>query len=135
MQQSYLDPQDDLTRMQQHLQAHGFFEGCTVILDSFTGFTVQECSVLSEILKQAKDVYVTLCTDRLDDPENGMGLFSAVRKTASKLLHLAREAGVPVAKPVILSPGKTVHFTGSCSGGGDAFAGETPDPNERRRMS
>ena len=131
VQQSYLDPQDDLTRMQQRLQAQGFFEGCTVILDSFTGFTVQECSVLSEILKQAKDVYVTLCTDRLDDPENGMGLFSAVRKTASKLLHLAREAGVPVAKPVILSPGKRFISPDLALVEETLFRGEAPDPERK----
>lgn len=104
--QSYLDPQDDLTRMQQHLEEHAFFAGCTVILDSFTGFTVQECGILQQILLQAKDVYLTLCTDRLDDPENGAGLFSAVRKTAARVLRLAHENGIPVAKPVYLPSGR-----------------------------
>ena len=77
VQQSYLDPQDDLTRMQRHLSEHPFFVGCKVVIDSFSGFTMQECGVLRYLFQQADDVYITLCTDGLADPEEGTGLFSA----------------------------------------------------------
>lgn len=106
VQQSYLDPQDDLTRMQRHLSEHPFFVGCKVVIDSFSGFTMQECGVLRYLFQQADDVYITLCTDGLADPEEGTGLFSAVRKTAGKLIRLARENGAAVAQPVLLPSGK-----------------------------
>ncbi len=103
--QSYLDPLDDLTRLKHLLREQNFFGGYTVMLDSFKGFTVQELDVLEEIIQQADDVYVSLCTDTLDDPENGMGLFSQVRRTAKQVLRLARENGVKVAAPITLESG------------------------------
>ncbi|HEX3037942.1 MAG TPA: PD-(D/E)XK nuclease family protein [Oscillospiraceae bacterium] len=104
--QSYLDPLDDLTRLKKLLQQQNFFSGYTVMLDSFKGFTVQELDILELMIQQADDVAVSLCTDTLDDPEHGMGLFSQVRRTAKQVLRLARENGVKVAAPVVLESGK-----------------------------
>lgn len=108
--QSYLDPLDDLTRLKKLLEEQNFFSGYTVMLDSFKGFTVQELDVLELIIRQADDVTVSLCTDTLDDAENGVGLFSQVCRTAKQLLRLARENGVQVAAPVVLKGG--VRFRG-----------------------
>lgn len=104
--QSFLDPLDDLTRLKNQLASHAFFGGSTVVADSFKGFTAQEFEVLEAVIRQADDCVVTLCADRLDDPEHGMGLFSGVRKTARRLIELARRNSVPVASPVVLGPGK-----------------------------
>lgn len=103
--QSYLDPLDDLTRLKELLSGKDFFSGYTVMLDSFKGFTKQELDVLEIILRQAQDVAVALCADTLDDPENGMGLFSLVRRTARQLTLLARRNSVAVAAPVTLPAG------------------------------
>lgn len=103
--EQFLDPQDDLTRLAQQLQTHPFFRGRTVVLDAFKGFTAQEFAVLDCILAQAQDCWITLCTDQLDDPEHGAGLFSNVRRTAQRLIDSARRHDVPVAAPVTLEPG------------------------------
>ena len=103
--QSYVDPLDDLTRLKAQLQKHDYFSGYTVMVDSFQSFTVQEYDILSLILRQAEEVRVALCADRLDDPERGAGLFSLVRRTARTLIRLANENGVPVASPVVLESG------------------------------
>lgn len=103
--QSYVDPLDDLTRLKKILQRHSFFEGYTVALDSFQSFTVQEYDIIHLILAQADDLYVTLCTDGLDDPEHGMGLFSLVRRTGKNLMRLARQNNVKIAAPVKLESG------------------------------
>ncbi len=103
--QSYIDPLDDLTRLKNKLEEHSFFAGYTVALDSFQSFTVQEYNIINLILKQAEDVYVTLCTDGLDDPECGMGLFSLVRRTGKNLMRMAQENGVKIAAPVELESG------------------------------
>ena len=100
--QSYLDPLDDLTRLCDVLKTHRYFEGATVMVDSFKGFTVQEFHVIEEILVQAKDVYVSLCSDSLWDQEQGMGLFSLVSKTASQMIRLAKKNNVAVAVPEYL---------------------------------
>ena len=57
---SYLDSRDDLTRLAQALEGSAFFQGCTVAVDSFEGFTAQELKVLVQILRQADQVVVAL---------------------------------------------------------------------------
>lgn len=103
--QSFVDPLDDLTRLKNTLQEHCFFSEYTVALDSFQSFTVQEYNIINLILSQADDLYVTLCTDQLDDPEHGMGLFSLVRRTGKNLMRLARRNDVKIASPVVLPGG------------------------------
>lgn len=103
--QSYVDPLDDLTRLKNILQDHHFFAEYTVALDSFQSFTVQEYNIINLILAQADDLYVTLCTDQLDDPEHGMGLFSLVRRTGRNLMRLAKQNDVKIAPPVVLDGG------------------------------
>ncbi|MBW7573561.1 PD-(D/E)XK nuclease family protein [Caproiciproducens sp. AGMB10547] len=103
--QSFVDPLDDLTRLKNTLQEHHFFSEYTVALDSFQSFTVQEYHIISLILSQADDLSITLCTDQLDDPEHGMGLFSLVRRTGKNLMQLARRNDVKIASPVVLAGG------------------------------
>ena len=87
--QSYVDPLDDLTRLKALLEQHALFKGCVVALDSFQSFTVQEYQIIAAMLEQADEVYVSLCTDQLDDPERGMGLFSLVRHTGNTLIPVS----------------------------------------------
>lgn len=100
--QSYVDPLDDLKRLEGLLRQHRFFSGATVAIDSFKGFTVQEMRVLEHILSQAEEVYAALCADELQDREHGMGLFSPVRKTAGRLIRAAKKGGAEVKSPILL---------------------------------
>ena len=103
--QSYIDPLDDLTRLKSTLQKTPFFKGYSVFIDSFNGFTGQELGVLEELLTQAEDVTIALCTDGLGDTSDRMSLFSSVEKTRRRLTRIARERGVKIAAPVVLRPG------------------------------
>ena len=99
VQQTYLDPLDDLTRLDALLAAHpDFFRGASVAVDAFDGFTVQEYRILAHTLRHADSVRVALCCDDLDTAKRD--LFSPVRRTASRLLRIARDNGVAVAAPV-----------------------------------
>ena len=100
--QTYLDPLDDLTRLEQTLINKDMFKDYIVIFDEFSGFTSQQFNIIEIILKQCKECYVTLCTDSIDDSENQMGLFSPIKKTAAKLINLAKKNNIKVAKPYIL---------------------------------
>ncbi|MFR2561384.1 MAG: hypothetical protein ACLS8R_00640 [Anaeromassilibacillus sp.] len=110
--QSYVDPLDDLTRLKALLEQHTLFKGCVVALDSFQSFTVQEYQIIAAMLEQADEVYVSLCTDQLDDPERGMGLFSLVRHTGNTRVGMATARGVRVAAPEVVGPGKRFHAKG-----------------------
>lgn len=54
---SFIDDQDDLTRLNDTLLDHPFFHGRIVAIDAFKSFTVQEQRILSRILAQAQEVY------------------------------------------------------------------------------
>lgn len=98
---SYLDSRDDLTRLAEALETSSFFEGVTVAVDSFEGFTAQEMNVLRQVLKRAKQVTVALCTDGM--PEEGTGLFALVNRTQRQLVAAAQEQGIAAAPPVYLT--------------------------------
>lgn len=99
---SFLDDQEDLDRLNETLLAHPFFRGRIVAIDAFKSFTVQEQHILSRILSQADEVYLTLCADAFSDKQGGMGLFSPVQRTARRVAALAKRQNVPVAAPVVL---------------------------------
>lgn len=101
--QSYYDERDVLTRLYEVLLEKHFFEGRVVFVDAFKGYTPQEMRILSRIFSDAREVYLTLGTDSLTDKEDGIGLFSPLKKTGSRLLQLAKKHGVKVAPPVTLS--------------------------------
>lgn len=97
---SYLDARDDLTRLAEALEGSQFFAGCTVAVDSFEGFTVQEMKVLGQVMRRAETVVVSLCTDGQGGPD---GLFALVDRTHSRLRRLAEDLGVKVLPPVVLT--------------------------------
>ena len=79
------------------------FSGKTVIFDEFSGFTAQQNLILSEMLKQCEDVYVTMCADSINDTSMGTGAFSYSAENIRRIINLANKCAVSVAEPVILS--------------------------------
>ena len=97
--QSWLDPLDDLTRLDHVLSQHPeFFQNTVVAVDAFDGFTVQEYRILTHAIRHADRVRVALCCDDLDTGKRD--LFFTVRKTAARLRRIAQENGVTVAVPM-----------------------------------
>ena len=99
---AYVDPLDDLSVLADRLSESRIFCGARVFVDSFKGFTGQEMRVLEGILRRAREVTVTLCTDSPSDCTGGFGLFAPVSETAERLRDLAEKNGVPVAKAEVL---------------------------------
>lgn len=104
---SYLDSRDDLTRLAEALQTSEFFRGCTVAVDSFEGFTAQETAVLTQIMRKAEHVAVSLCTDGRE--QGGTGMFTLVERTRSRLLRVAAEYDIPVQPPIMLTDAPRFH--------------------------
>ncbi len=90
-----LDPRDRLTRTAEKLKTCPWARGKDLWLDGFTDFTPQQEEVLRRLMVQAEHIAVTLTCDKLEDDEEGAGVFSPARRTAARLLRMAREAGVP----------------------------------------
>ncbi len=94
---SAMDPADRITAAAQRLQPE-YLADKAVFIDGFDGFTAPEYRML-ETLLFAEECTVALCCDALADPEEGLGLFSPVKKTARRLVRIAREQGVGVGAP------------------------------------
>ncbi len=84
------NPADRLIRAAEQIDAHGFFKGAVVFVDSFTSFTAQEYAVLRSIFGQAKEVTVTIgCGGRWEmEPQ-----FESMRYTVRHLTRLCEDAG------------------------------------------
>lgn len=100
---NYSDSRDMLTIAADLIAENNYFFGKTVYIDAFSGFTVQERKIIAQIMKQADNVYVSLCTDCLKKSESGFSLFDNVTGELQKLISCAAEMNVKVSKPVILS--------------------------------
>ncbi|MBQ7125333.1 MAG: hypothetical protein IJO00_03110, partial [Clostridia bacterium] len=81
----FSDPADDLTRLSTLLKQHSFFSGINLYIDSFSGFTPQEYSVLSSAFRQADSVTCALSFTNSDEEL----AFSNVKNTYKELKKLA----------------------------------------------
>ena len=107
--ESYVDPAGELNRLYETLLKIPYFEGKTVAIDSFKGFTGQQMRILERIIATAQDTYVSLCCDTIHDRQQGMGLFSNVIAAARKLMAMADRHGVALAAPQILRDSPRFH--------------------------
>lgn len=98
---NYMDADDDLVELYKKLDQSTQFDGAEIWIDEFSGFTPQEYKVIGKLLKKAKRVTISLCTDCLSNEAGDCApmIFAPVRNTAVKLLRIAAAEGVEVEKP------------------------------------
>lgn len=102
---NFCDPLDDLSCISNVLKSTILFSEYTVFVDSYSNFTLQQLNLLEEIIAQAKDTFITFCTDGTNKTQETDDLFYTVDKTIEKILSDVRVKGVEIAKPVVLNPG------------------------------
>jgi len=107
---AYTDELNMLTHLCDALLTHKYFDGRCVVIDAFKGFTEQEFEVISRIMCQADDVYITLTTDDIFGKDDETGLFSCVNQTAKKLLKIAKENNIQVINDIKLPLDNPVRF-------------------------
>ena len=86
-----LDARDKMSKLCDQLADSAYAAGKEVYLDGFTYFTAQERRVLEILLRQARDVTVTL----LGEPDSREEMFEAALRTKEQLVRLAERAGRP----------------------------------------
>ena len=65
--QKYIDSNDVLTELAERLDKSTIFDNAIIYIDEFAGFTEQEYVLIKKLLKKAKQVNVTICTDWLEN--------------------------------------------------------------------
>ena len=103
--QSYFDEYDELTNLYDTLFEHEYFSGKIVAVDAFRGFTGQELKIIERILAQAQDTYITICADGLYPLQGDTGVFGHTKRTAGRIVDIAKKLSVPIAQPLMLSGG------------------------------
>lgn len=102
--QSYVDPLDDLTRLYNILIENNIFDGYTVFVDSFSGFSAQQLKVLRLIMSQSSSVFVALTLDPESDGREEV--FATSQATYKTLKNIAKSDCVDIKTPVKLTENK-----------------------------
>lgn len=104
IQNKYIDENDVLTILASGLDYTDMFKDTVIYIDEFTGFTKQEYEIIKKLLLVAKQVTVTICTDNLNlDTSMDSDLFFTNKKTADKILYIARSNNVECEKTIFLT--------------------------------
>ena len=100
----YIDENDILTILANNLDSTDMFKDCIIYIDEFTGYTNQEYKIIEKLLKQAKQITITVTTDDLDMGTNqDSDIFYSNKQTADKLLYIARSNEIECEKTVFLN--------------------------------
>lgn len=102
--QSYVDPLDDLTRLYNILLENNIFDGYTIFVDSFSGFSAQQLKVLRLIMSQSDSVFITLTLDPESDGREEV--FTTSQSTYKTLKNIAKSDCIDIKTPVKLTENK-----------------------------
>lgn len=100
----FIDENDNLTKLVEKIDETDMFDETTIYIDEFAGFTSQEYKIIKKLLKKAKEVNVTICTDSIESNKiKESDIFYANKKTIKNLIDLSEE------KEIELVPLYTLH--------------------------
>ncbi len=107
---SGVDPYDNDIRLEKRIAETNFFDGYTIAVDDFSGFTAQQHKIIDLMMKQAKDFYISLCMD----VSGGDDLFFTVNRTRARIVEGAKKEGLRVASPIKLCGSKRTSSAALC---------------------
>lgn len=99
--QSYIDPMDDLTRLNDILLKNNVLKDYTIIFDGFSGFTMQQLNVVRNLMRDCTATYFTLTLDPLTDGSEEV--FTTSQQTYKILKEYAKRDGVDIKVPIKLT--------------------------------
>lgn len=99
--QSYIDPMDDLTRLNDILLKNNILKDYTIIFDGFSGFTMQQLNVVRNLMRDCTATYFTLTLDPLTDGSEEV--FTTSQQTYKILKEYAKRDGVNIKVPIKLT--------------------------------
>ncbi len=99
----YIEENDLLTILANNLDKTDFVKNSIIYIDEFAGFTSQEYQIIKELIKQAKQVNITMCMDNLNTNTNpDIDIYHSNKITLLKLLNLVKENGFKLENSVVL---------------------------------
>jgi ATP-dependent helicase/nuclease subunit B len=115
MTQLYMDQEDRLVELAEHIQDSSFVRGAEIWVDGFHGFTPQEYVVLRQLMMYASKLTISLTLDKPYPPglqPHELELFHPSAVTYIKLRGIAEEIGSEVQDEV-LAPAVLPRYSGN----------------------
>lgn len=94
---SFEDPDAELSIIADMLRHRRIFDGYHIFIDSYLSFTAPEAEVVSALMAQCSEMFVTLSYDGV----SADGIFSTSFETAAKLKRMAESVALKTAQPVL----------------------------------
>lgn len=99
--QNYIDADDILTMLIPKIEKSKMFDNSVIYIDEFAGFTKQEYELIKEILKKAKQVNITICSDWLENNKTQeTDIFYQNKITAESIVKLIENE--EIEEPIVL---------------------------------
>ena len=100
----YIEESDKLEILANQLDKTDTYKNSIIYIDEFNGFTKQEYNIIKKLMEIAYSVNITITTDNLDmGQELSNDLFYSNKKTADKLLYIARSNNIQCDKTIFLN--------------------------------
>ena len=103
LQNKYIDEDDILTILAKKIEESSMFDNSYIYIDEFSGFTRQEYKVIKELLKKAKEIDITICSDEINiqkQPEED--IFYQNKMVIQELIKCAQEVNVNLEENIEL---------------------------------
>ncbi len=101
--ENYVDSQDILNSLSINLKSSSYLKDAYVYIDEFTGFTPKQYKVLSSILSEAREVFISLTVDKFSDINYvKTDPFSRTKFTYSKIVSLCQMENIKIEKESVV---------------------------------
>lgn len=103
----YIDEDDILTKMGKKIKESKMFDNSIIFIDEFSGFTMQEYSIIKEIIQKTEQINLTICADDLKaDTMPETDIFYSNKFFANKIIKMAEDLKIEIEKPIYLEENK-----------------------------
>lgn len=95
----YIDETDLLTMLSEKIDKSDMFKDSYIYIDEFVGFTSQEYEIIRKLIKMAKQVNITICSNNLNFntiPETD--IYYTNKVTISKIIDIAEKENIKIEK-------------------------------------
>ncbi len=99
LEKTYVDPLENLNRLKDILEDKRVFEGYTIAVDSFSGFTYQQLEIIRALMNQCKDFYITV---NIDMECKNDEIFATTNRTRKLIKRLAKDNNIEINSDIIL---------------------------------
>ena len=99
----YIDETDLLSILYENIDKVDMFQDTIIYIDEFAGFTKQEYLIIEKLMKLAKIVNISICTDNLQQNTNpDTDVFYSNKLSCNKIIEIAKENNVLIENPIVL---------------------------------